>query len=313
MLSIEDFTLVVFWLVDEFCRTHPDCVKQCAGRRGPKTKLSPSEIITLSVMGQWNRFDGERGFWRFAKARLRPAFPNLCDRSQFNRASRRFYPVTAAFFLHLAEILESRQQPYEVIDRFGFATRRSGRRGPGWLAGYTDKGLCSRLGFFHGVQILSAVTPSGVITGFGVGPASVKDQPMAGMFFRLRRTPDHRQPWIGRPAASQVYLADKGFSGPRRHREWLSESGALITCAPQQGHAEAWPKHLRRALASMRQICETVHEKMLKRFGLERERPHCVTGLFARTCAKAALHNACIWINRRLGRPSLAFAALLGW
>ena len=29
--------------------------------------------------------------------------------------------------------------------------------------------------------------------------------------------------------------------------------------------------------------------------------------------AKVALHNACCWLNRHLGRPTLAFADLLGW
>jgi hypothetical protein len=313
MLSTDDFLTLLYWLVDEFCRSCPDLVRKCSGKRGPRTKLTPSEIVTLGIMGQWDRFDGERGFWRFAEARLRTHFPNLCNRSQFNRASRRLHPVSAAFFLHLAELLGSCECPYEIIDRFGVATRRSGRRGPGWLDGYTDKGLCSRLGFFHGVQVLSAVTPSGVITGFGIGPGSSKDQPMASEFLRIRKAPRASQPWVGKPAAGQVYVADKGFSGPNRHREWWAQSGAVMTCPPQKGHADPWPRHLRRALASMRQICETAHEKLLHRFRLSRERPHDITGLFARLCAKASLHNACIWINTRLGRKPLEFATLLGW
>jgi hypothetical protein len=35
--------------------------------------------------------------------------------------------------------------------------------------------------------------------------------------------------------------------------------------------------------------------------------------LLARVAAIAALHNACIWINRSLGRADLAFANLVGW
>jgi hypothetical protein len=29
--------------------------------------------------------------------------------------------------------------------------------------------------------------------------------------------------------------------------------------------------------------------------------------------AMATLHNFCIWVNRQLGRPDLAFADLLDW
>jgi hypothetical protein len=313
MLLAEDFLLALFCMVDDFCRSRSDLVARCSGKRGPKTKLSPSEIVTLSIFSQWNRFDGERGFWRFTQARLQGLFPNLCARTQFNRASRRLCAVTAAFFQDLADLLGSRECLYEIVDRFGVVTRRSGRRGIGWLPEYTDKGLCSRIGFFHGVQVLSSVTPDGVITGFGVAAGSTKDQPMAGEFFRLRMRTNPSMPWIGRPAASQVYIADKGFSGPARHKEWFLETGAVLTCTPQKGHAKPWPPLLRRAIATMRQMVETVHDKLLHRFRLQDERPHDITGLFTRLCAKSALHNACIWINREIGRNDLEFATLLGW
>jgi hypothetical protein len=48
-------------------------------------------------------------------------------------------------------------------------------------------------------------------------------------------------------------------------------------------------------------------------FRLDEERPHTLFGFQARFAALAALHNACIWINRSLGRPDLAFADLTEW
>ena len=76
----------------------------------------------------------------------------------------------------------------------------------------------------------------------------------------------------------------------------------------QQPHP--WSKSLRRWHAGLRQIVETVNDKLLHTFGLDRERPHCLAALQARLLAKAALHNFCILLNRRLGRPDLAFADL---
>ena len=66
-------------------------------------------------------------------------------------------------------------------------------------------------------------------------------------------------------------------------------------------------------MASIRQIVETVYDKLFNTFGLRRERPHRLSGLRARLAARVALHNFCIWLNKRLGRPRLAFADLLGW
>jgi hypothetical protein len=58
---------------------------------------------------------------------------------------------------------------------------------------------------------------------------------------------------------------------------------------------------------------ETVYEKLHEVFGLRGERPHEMGGLRARLAARVALHNFCIWLNERLGRPRLAFADLLQW
>ena len=46
---------------------------------------------------------------------------------------------------------------------------------------------------------------------------------------------------------------------------------------------------------------------------LDRERPHALDGLLARLAAKVALHTFCLWLNRHLGRPLLAFADLIAW
>jgi hypothetical protein len=74
-----------------------------------------------------------------------------------------------------------------------------------------------------------------------------------------------------------------------------------------------WPKALRRWLAGLRQMIETVNDKLLHTFRLTQERPHHATGFQARLAAKVGLHNFCIWFNLHLGRAPLAFAELLDW
>lgn len=70
---------------------------------------------------------------------------------------------------------------------------------------------------------------------------------------------------------------------------------------------------VRRWIVSIRQIVESVYEKLFNVFGLWRERAHDLVGLRARLAARVALHNFCIWLNDRLGRPRLKFADLWGW
>ncbi len=75
----------------------------------------------------------------------------------------------------------------------------------------------------------------------------------------------------------------------------------------------SWPKRLRQWIAGIRQIVESVYDKLFNTFGLWREQPHELEGLWVRLAARVALHNFCIWLNDQLGHPRLAFAELLGW
>ena len=44
-------------------------------------------------------------------------------------------------------------------------------------------------------------------------------------------------------------------------------------------------------MAAIRQIIESVYDKLFNAFGLHRERPHELSGLRARLAARVALHN----------------------
>jgi hypothetical protein len=66
-------------------------------------------------------------------------------------------------------------------------------------------------------------------------------------------------------------------------------------------------------LARLRQVVETIYDKLLNTFRLGRERPHALTGFQARLAAKVSLHNFCLWFNAHLGREPLAFADLIEW
>lgn len=313
MLDPDAFLTVLYVNVDDFCRQY---LPQEPVLPGPAPALCRSEVVTLALFGQFARFQSERGFWRFAKQRLAPLFPTLPERTQFNRLQRRHAQALVALGLHLAQQMNgAAQNAYEVLDRCGVATRWCARRGAGWLPDCTDKGLCSRLGWFHGVHRLSAVSDEGVITGFGLGPASAKDQPMAEALFFARHTGDPRLCSAGVPAGGGFYVLDKGFSGPALHQAWHARYAVSVVCAPQrdcQGR-QLWPKAWRTWLAGLRQVVESVHDKLVNAFRLGRERPHELDGLFARLSAKVALHNFCVWLNKQHGRPPLAFADLLGW
>lgn len=304
-------------MVDDF-RQSRQSRPQEQKRPGPEASLRESEVITLAIFSRWARFASERDFYRYAEVHLKEAFPTLPDRSQFNRLVRFYTDAIEEIALHLARSMEGSQRPaspYQALDASAMPVRDAKRRGHGWLAGQADIGWSNSLGWYEaseGFSLLTSVEPSGAITGFCFGAASTADQPLAETFFAVRAYPNPRLPSAGE-AACVPYVADKGFEGAENHRRWLECYGAEVIHAPKRNSKKPWSKRLRRWVASIRQIVETVYDKLFNTFGLWRERPHELGGLRARLAARVALHNFCIWLNDRLGRPRLNFADLMGW
>lgn len=307
MVDVDTFLTALYVVVDTFCQTRPP-----AHRRGPAAALDRSEGVPLALFSQWAHFPSERAFYRYAQCHLRPAFPTLPACSQFSRQVRAQQPHVVAFALYLAQRLGAATAAYEALDGTPVPVRNAHRRGAGWLAGQATIGWSSALGWYEGFNLLAAVAPDGVLTGYGLGAASTKDQPLAETFFAARAGLLPGLISVGDPAAGP-YVVDKGFEGDQHHRHWAQAYGAQVLCPPKRGARRSWPPAWHRWLARRRQMVETVFAHLHATFGLRAERPHCLLGLQVRLAATAALHNFCIWLNRHLGRHDLAFADLITW
>lgn len=320
MFDTNTFLTELYVLCDEFCKSQPRLVSP-----GPAASLSCSEVLTLSIFSQWRSFASEQEFYRYAQAHLRPLFPTLPHRTQFNRLQRTYYHQLVAFWQHLTLQLRPNEEEavgyYEALDATAVPTRNVKRRGLGWLVGQADKGLGSRIGWYHGFYVLASVDPTGVFTGWGFGSASTKDQPLATHFLQARfeaaqGSPHPRLPTVGvAPPAGSYYLTDSGFQGAELHQLWRKWGDEVITPPQRVGGPGKKPwiipwKGLRRWIASQRQIIETAFDKLQNTFRLSLERPHCLAGFMVRLAAKFTLHNFCIYLNRQLQRPHLAFTEL---
>lgn len=308
MIDIDTFLTTLYVMVDDFGKSQWGA----ANCPGPAASLSVSEVVALAVFSQWSCFRNQRDFYRFADTHLRKAFPTLPARTQFNRLLRSRSTAIVAFVGYLVDVLHAREVLYEILDTSGVPVRNVKRRGRGWLAGQASIGWCTRLGWYNGFRLLLAGNPQGVITGFGYGEGSAKEQPLTETLLALRIQSQPAIPSVGRPALG-VYIADMGFAGERTHAAWQLLYQAEVITEPQIGSRKMWPKPWRRWLHSIRQLVETIYGKLMEFCRLDRDRPHHLTGFHANLAAKVALHNFCIWLNEQTGRPRLAFADLLGW
>src|SRR5215471_20598597 len=104
MVDIDTFLTTLYVMSDDFCKLH---LPAESVHRGPQGCLSCSEVITLALFGQWVQFPSERAFYRYAEHHLRAAFPDLPDRSQFNRLMRDHRDAITAFGLYLVQLLHA--------------------------------------------------------------------------------------------------------------------------------------------------------------------------------------------------------------
>lgn len=309
MADFETFVIAVYVMVDEFQQTQ---LPPEPRRRGRRPGLCRSELMTLALISQPDRFASERAFARFAGRHLRALFPGLPDRTQLNRLLRRQQAALETFGRWLARHLGALTAPYEVLDTTAVPIRNTKRRGVGVLPEAAARGWSLRLGWFTGFRLLLTCTPEGVITGFGLAAGNEQDRTLAEPFFAQRAVPEQTVRSVGR-AASGIYLADTGFAGRKARAHWVEWYDAHVYAPPQPDSAERWPRALRGSHTAARQIIETVIQRLHQPFRLERDRPRTLGGLMTRLAAKVALHNGLIAWNRQAGRPDLALAEVIGW
>ena len=142
MRDTDTFPTILYVMVDDFCK----CQSLPRTTPGPKASLTKSEVVTLIIFSQWGRFRSERDFYRYAARHLRPAFPTLPQRSQFNRLARRHYGTLVAYFRHLVDLLQGQHCLYEALNSSGVPTRCAKRRGAGWLGKLTLAGATAWAG-----------------------------------------------------------------------------------------------------------------------------------------------------------------------
>ncbi len=295
-MDLDSFLVSLYVLVDDWWKL--DC-SFGPPKTGRPALLTDPEVLTLAILAQWPRFRSERDFWRFARTHLRPYFPNLCSQSQFNRRVRALEPEMRALQRAFAGELAHPSAVYRVLDTTlvpAVVRVRASRKG--LFAGQATFGRsASKTEWVYGFKVALVVDPKGVVTAFGLAPASSDERPIGEALIASD--------------LHDAYLADKGFTGVGWERRWMEEYGALVAATPKNNTRRAWSKEDRRWAAGKRQIIEGVICQLKDFFGLERHRAKTLGGLLTRLAAKVAAYTCGQRINGSLGRPPRHLADLL--
>jgi hypothetical protein len=274
---------------------------------------------------------------RFMQHDGRRWFPHMLGRSAFNERARQLWAALVELHHYLAKTLTRAEDLYECADCVPLpaCSLAQSRKQGHWLWASRIGWGGNHGGWYYGEQLLVSALPSGVVTGWLLGPADTDDRWLLEAFLsqrtgqmqvagpardakqvRSRSRPPIR-PAIGpvHSAAGQghprPYLADQGFNGPRWQQHWAHQYGAHVLTVPPANVPGAWPASTKRWLGRCRQIIDTAFAWLTACFSLAHLQAHSRWGQFTRLAAIFAAFNFGIFCNRLLQRPDGALATLL--
>lgn len=322
----DTFLTTVYVAIDTFCTEHP-----VPPRRGPRPRMSDSEVLTLLLLGRWHG-RSERGLLAWVGHHYRAYFPTVLTPSAFNRRARRLAGRLAALLQALARQLTVWEDWFEIVDGLPVPVARwvRGKRRRCFLPeeaalGYGGTGKT----LYYGVSLLLCVTGSGVITGLVTAPANNAERWGASALLGWRADPTavplgveaiptavtHGRALVGPvghqlspttagTAVTGLYLADRGFAGADWQRVWAEHYRARVITPAQV------PAGLRHWFHHARQRIETVNAVLTDVLHIRYPLARTEAGLITRLVSACAALNLGILINRGHGRPDLAHGTL---
>lgn len=331
--DVDTFLVTVYCLIDDAYRRYAGPVRaHLPGRPG---ELSDSEVLTLTVLAQWQARGSERKFVSWAADHWKAYFPRLLSQSAFNRRSRQLYGVLARLSGWIREAVEDSvdgSSVYEIIDGVPvpLMRRKRGQRHRlfGTEADFGRGGSDREL--YYGVKVVAGVDRAGFVTGWVVGPASTEEHWLVEALFMWRQEPEAPQPTAdalaevlgpthhnrghrvgprgpvrGRVSAGQPYagptLGDLGYRGAAWRRHWRDDWGAEVLLksdyveGPHRQRAVQWFNGLRHAI-------ETTFSCLDDQLRLKFPRARTYWGLLTRLAAKISAYNLGVAVNYLLGR-----------
>ena len=113
--NLKDIFITSYVIIDDIYKELiPIEVKE--RRNISKSKLSYSEIITISLVGELLTIDSEISWFNFVKNNFRDLFPQIGDRTSFNRTKRNLYTVIREIQSKFFFLNNFSDHPVRIVD-----------------------------------------------------------------------------------------------------------------------------------------------------------------------------------------------------
>ena len=290
-MDVGTFIVTVFCTVEDWLEG-----EQPLRRRGPKPKLSDSEVLTIEIAGEFLGIDTDRGLYRYFRQNYGEWFPALKEihRTTFCRQAANLWVAKERLWKHLLNRVRF-EASLSLVDSFPVEVCRFARA-------YRCRLLTEESAFgydemakqtFYGLRAHLRVSWPGVISAVSLAPANVHEVHVAENLL------EGAEGWV---------LGDRNYHSPNL-AEWLSDRGLRLLTPYKSSKKEKqpWP----RSLVQKRRRIETVIAQMVGRYKAKkvwaRDRWH----LRSRWLRKILSHTLAVWLCQQANLPPLRFSQLL--
>lgn len=291
--DLKDFFTVVFVLIDDvYNEIIPASIKN--RRNISDSKLSDSEIISISIVGEAITVDSEKAWFYFVKKNFKDLFPNICDRTRFNRTKRNLYVVIKEIQKYFSKLPMFSNDSIRIIDSMPIPVCKFARayfsKSFKDIASY---GYCaSKKETYFGLKLHALVTIDGFISDFFLTSAGIDDR--LAVFELTENKP------------SLKIIADKGYIDDDLKCQLKNEKNILLISLKRKNSKDPLEKRLRNVLSKTRRRIETSFSQLADQFNLNKVIAKSKWGLMLRITLKILAHNISFIINHILGNKETA-------
>lgn len=256
-----------------------------------RPKMNDLEVVSLACCMEALSIDSENLLWSKLKKDYASVFPNLIDRTRFNRRRKRLTPFIVQVQDHISSKLEKQSQtmivdsiPVPVVkmarEKSFKAFRESFETAPakGWSA--VNKS------WFIGYKLHVIIFDNGVVQQSGITKGNVHDINFLKQVENL-------------PAKKKI-IGDRAYISKTLQMDLFEQYNVTLK-VPFRNNQYDYKKHPKK-YKSKRQMVETFFAQMCDQLNLKRNYAKSYQGLATRLASKLSSMSILHWINHLNGK-----------
>ena len=245
------------------------------------SKLSDSEIITISIVGELLTIDSEKSFFSLLKREYKELFPRLGDRTK-----RNLHLVISKIRGYISEFMQLYSNNIRVIDSMPIPVCEFGRAHfSKCFKGEASYGICaSKKETYFGFKFHALTTVDGFLTDYVITPANIDDRNAVWDLCDKYR--------------SISIIGDKGYINKRLTPELKNERYIDLLFLKRANSRDNYPKEVRQLLFKVRRRIETSFSQLTEQLNLNKVKSKSMLGFITRTSIKVLAHNISFLINK---------------